>query len=179
MSDLMLDVGQANELKLAMRRAGFENQDVKRLGEKDFMKGVLGLLRGEYQLTKVAKAVVVVVVLLIQAGTVDIPATTEKFFASDKFVINTKASAEVMVSFLGVNFKNWFMDKMEQPQNTRELAYHELKKNSLDIPIITYLGGEEKAKTSLTDVFTLMGKQSHGQEGALLNEWLCEYFLCS
>lgn len=34
LEDLMLDVGLANELKLAFRRAGFDNRDVKRLIEE-------------------------------------------------------------------------------------------------------------------------------------------------
>lgn len=53
MSELMLDVGTANEIKLAMRRAGFTGADVKAVSEGDFMSGVLGLIRGEYVLTKV------------------------------------------------------------------------------------------------------------------------------
>lgn len=70
MSDLMLDVGQANELKLAFRRAGATPEEVKRMGEGDFMKGVIGLLRGEYTLTPVAKAVVTAIEQL--NGTVDV-----------------------------------------------------------------------------------------------------------
>lgn len=41
-NELMLDVGQANELKLAFRREGFSNEDIKALCER---KGVLGQVR--------------------------------------------------------------------------------------------------------------------------------------
>ncbi|NNM83805.1 hypothetical protein HKL94_01115 [Candidatus Parcubacteria bacterium] len=46
MSDLMLDVGQANELKLAFRRADFSNEDIKRLCEGSVLAGVRSVLRG-------------------------------------------------------------------------------------------------------------------------------------
>ncbi len=46
MSDLMLDVGSANELKLAFRRAGWTPDDVKRLGEGDWAAKILPFLRG-------------------------------------------------------------------------------------------------------------------------------------
>ena len=46
MSDLMLDVGQANELKLAFRRADFSNDDIKRLCEGTVLAGVRSVLRG-------------------------------------------------------------------------------------------------------------------------------------
>ena len=44
---LMLDVGQANELKLAFRRAGWTNADIKRLCEGDILALLLAVLKGE------------------------------------------------------------------------------------------------------------------------------------
>lgn len=50
-SELMLDVGQANELKLAFRREGWSNQDIKALTErKGFLAEVLGVLEGRSQI---------------------------------------------------------------------------------------------------------------------------------
>lgn len=46
MSELMLDVGQANELKLAFRRHNFTNDDIKKLCEGDVLARVLHLVRG-------------------------------------------------------------------------------------------------------------------------------------
>ena len=52
--DLMLDVGQANELKLAFRRVGFSNEDVKSLcEERDILRGVRDVLRGLAVITSV------------------------------------------------------------------------------------------------------------------------------
>jgi hypothetical protein len=45
-NDLMLDVGQANELKLAFRRADFSNDDIKRLCEGSVLTDVRSVLRG-------------------------------------------------------------------------------------------------------------------------------------
>src|SRR3989344_3296480 len=52
--ELMLDVGQANEIKLAARRAGATNTDLKRLSEGDTFTQILPVLRGlgEVNITK-------------------------------------------------------------------------------------------------------------------------------
>lgn len=47
MSELMLDVGQANELKLALRRGGWNNADIKMFCENSTaVSQVLGVVRG-------------------------------------------------------------------------------------------------------------------------------------
>ena len=46
MSDLMLDVDQAGELKAAFRRAGWTNADIKKFSEGDFAAKVLLVLMG-------------------------------------------------------------------------------------------------------------------------------------
>jgi hypothetical protein len=51
MSDLMLDVGQANELKLAFRRADFSNDDIKRLCEGKVLTEIRSVLRGHASIT--------------------------------------------------------------------------------------------------------------------------------
>lgn len=43
---MMLDVGQANELKLAFRRANWSNDDIKRLCEGNVLADVRSVLRG-------------------------------------------------------------------------------------------------------------------------------------
>ena len=53
--ELMLDVGQATEIKLAARRAGANNADIKRLSEGDMFARILPVLRGfgEVTITKI------------------------------------------------------------------------------------------------------------------------------
>ena len=50
-TELMLDVGQANELKLAARRCGYTNADLKLLSEGDTMARILPVLRGQAEVT--------------------------------------------------------------------------------------------------------------------------------
>ena len=46
-AELMLDVGQANELKLAFRRAGWTNADIKKLCEGETLSQLLPFLKGD------------------------------------------------------------------------------------------------------------------------------------
>ncbi|NUM25051.1 MAG: hypothetical protein HUU49_00330 [Candidatus Buchananbacteria bacterium] len=50
-TELMLDVGQANEIKLAAVRAGATNTDLKRLSEGDMFTRILPVLRGLGEVT--------------------------------------------------------------------------------------------------------------------------------
>lgn len=49
-TELMLDVGQANEIKLAARRGGYTNADLKRLSEGDVMARILPVIRGHAEI---------------------------------------------------------------------------------------------------------------------------------
>ena len=51
-TELMLDVGQANELKLAFRRSGYTNVDIKKLCEGNILARLLPLVRGESEFLK-------------------------------------------------------------------------------------------------------------------------------
>lgn len=99
------------------------------------------------------------------------PTPTKKFVAKEKFMINTKRNAEVMISYLGDNFKAWFLfggGKIEDPIAEHTLRYHKLLQSSTDGPIITELGGAVKALTTLSEMFSLMVGQKYGEDGALL-----------
>jgi len=110
--------------------------------------------------------------LLEPVSTIVIPATTGTFVAKEKFVQDTGRKAKVKISYLGDNLKSWFLSgkgKTEDPITEQTLRYGKLRKSSVDAPIIAELGGNEKAETTLTEVFSLMEKQPNGEEGALLN----------
>ena len=107
-----------------------------------------------------------------------VPATT-KFIAREKFVVNTKHSARVKISFIGNNFAEWFLNgdgKVEEPRSETKLHYHKLLEYSVDGPIIQELGGEEKAETALSETFFLMERQKHGDAGVLLNNGYSNIF---
>jgi len=49
-NDLMLDVSQAAELKLAFRRNGWNNAEIKTLSEGDILAGVLKVIKGQAEI---------------------------------------------------------------------------------------------------------------------------------
>lgn len=121
----------------------------------------------------------VIETLLDFAGTVTVPATTSKLVAKEKFMISTERNAPVKISYLGDNFTAWFLNndgKIEDPITEQTLRYHKLRQSSVDGPIITELGGEEKSETTLSEMFSLMEKQKHGEDGVLLNNGYANIF---
>lgn len=112
-------------------------------------------------------------------STIGVAATTAKFVAKEKFVVNTERNAPVKISCLGDNFTAWFLSgdgKTEDPISEQTLRYHKLRKSSADGSIITELGGEEKSETTLTEMFSLMEKQKNGEDGVLLNNGYANIF---
>lgn len=101
-------------------------------------------------------------------GTVTIPATTGRFIAKDHFVVDTGEKAKVKISHLGDNFRKNFLNKIEETISETSLRYCSLEKSSRGIPIINELGGDDKAETSLAEMFSLMEKQPNGEKGELL-----------
>ncbi len=114
--------------------------------------------------------------LLEFIGTVTVAATTTLFIAKDHFVVNTKKNAPVKISYLGDNFKAQFLGKEEQPFAGSTLNYGKLSRSSVDGPIIAALGGEEKAETTLTELFSLMEAQKNGEDGLLLTNGYANIF---
>jgi hypothetical protein len=117
--------------------------------------------------------------ILELVSTVGVSATTSKFVAKDRFVVNTKRNAPVKISAVWDNFTSWFLSgdgKTEDPESEQTLRYHKLRKSSVDGPIITELGGEEKSETTLTEMFSLMEKQKNGEDGVLLNNGYANIF---
>ena len=106
--------------------------------------------------------------LLELVGLVPILATTERFVAKDRFVLDKSDSAKVKISYLGDNLKAWLLDKVEEPFGGSTLCTFKLRESSLDGPIIAELGGEAKAETTLSEIHTLMAKQPNGEQGKLL-----------
>ncbi len=101
--------------------------------------------------------------LLALVGSVVLP-PTKRFVASEKF---TKEKANV--GWMGDNFKSWFLDKIEEAAPETNLSYRMLTKASLDDPIISELGGEEKCDTTLANIFTLIERQKTASgDGPLL-----------
>lgn len=107
--------------------------------------------------------------LLEPIRTVCVFATTERFVAKERFVLGTGSDAAVKISYLGDGyFKDRFLKKIEKPFAGSVLRAFRLRESSLDQPIITELGGEAKAETTLTEISALISMQPNGEEGVLL-----------
>jgi len=114
--------------------------------------------------------------LLNLLGTVTVSAATKKFVAKDWLKVNTGKSASVKISWLGDNLKSWFSAKVEEPIPEITLRYQELRKSSVDAPIIAELGGEAKAETTLAEMFALLERQKNGESGVLLTNGYANVF---
>ena len=114
--------------------------------------------------------------LLEYINSITNPGTTEKFIARDRFAVNTKSDAPVKISYLGDNFKKWFLGKVEEPFIESALRYGKLRKPSVDASIIAELGGEEKAETTLTELWQALEKQPNGEKGDLLTNGYANIF---
>jgi hypothetical protein len=111
--------------------------------------------------------------LLRLLGTTAMPARTTVFVARDHFKVALGKKDKVKISFVGDNFIKWFLSgagKVESPAAAHELAHHELITSSLDTPIVTDLGGEVPAASTLADIWTKMEVQGSGEEGVLLTK---------
>ncbi|HDZ85654.1 MAG TPA: hypothetical protein ENH35_03860 [Candidatus Moranbacteria bacterium] len=159
MSDLMLDVDQAGELKSAFRRGDWTNAEIKKLSEGNVLTHVRQVVLGNAKIVQIKS--------LEFIGTIIIPAITKKFVAKDNFIVDTSRKTKVKISYLGDDFRKNFLGKTEKAIPETTLRYHKLRKSSADKPIIAELGGEKKAETTLAEMFALMEMQPNGEKGAL------------
>jgi hypothetical protein len=114
--------------------------------------------------------------LLDWVGTVMVSATTKKFRARANFLLKQDGG---ICSYFGDNFRRWFLEgdgKTEDPISEQTLRYAKLRKASVDGSIIEELGGEDKALTTLSEMFSLMEKQRNGKAGALLTDGYANIF---
>jgi hypothetical protein len=98
--------------------------------------------------------------------TVTIPATTEKFVVKDKFKVDISKEAKVKIAYVGDDFKEWFLKKIEEPSPGSTVYGRQLNKDSVNGPIIAELGGQEKSETTLSEIYVVMEqRQANGETG--------------
>ncbi|MFH0891209.1 MAG: hypothetical protein V1867_00345 [Candidatus Falkowbacteria bacterium] len=75
-----------------------------------------------------------------------------------------------IVTYQSEDFKREFFSKIEEPFGGSELRYGRLREPSKSFQIIDELGGEDKAETTLTELWGALKKQPDGkQSGPLVN----------
>jgi hypothetical protein len=104
--------------------------------------------------------------LLTKLTAVSVPAGRYFIFvAKDHF---TKDSKVVDLYYFSDTFTDNFLGKTEHLAGVVNLRIHDLKKDSLDIPIINELGNT--AETSLAHLWHLLTQQPIGEPGTLLTD---------
>jgi hypothetical protein len=118
--------------------------------------------------------------LLRFVGTVDVPATSGRFVAREKFVIGVGSDAPILIAEFNDNFTEWFLagsGKIEESNASQILHYAEPLEGYTDgRDIVNEIGGEEQAETTLTALHLLMARQSRCENGVLLNNGSASFF---
>ena len=140
-------------------------------GDSEFLLNIIG---GWEKFQQVKKGLLTIVVktagLLKPVATVSIPAVS-RFVAKDHFTVGT---SEVKIGWLGDNFREHFLAKVEKRVPTIDLAISTLVSGSLDAPILAELS--DKAETTLASLWHLLCQQRSGQAGALLTNGYSNIF---
>jgi hypothetical protein len=113
---------------------------------------------------------------LIPVGTAAVPASTIPFAAHNWFIVNTEKNSPVNISFVGDAFKAQFLGKVEPPHTGSTLRCSKLVNPPALGLIVLELGGEEKAETTLAELFSLMKAQKKGENGPLLTDGYANIF---
>ena len=111
--------------------------------------------------------------MLSFVSTVTISATSAIFVVKDRFVINTKRNAPVKISYLSENFREWFLEKIEESMAETTLRYTKPLTCSVDDPILAEPGNVQE--TALAQVYALMERQL-GESGTLLKNGYANIF---
>jgi len=140
-------------------------------GDGEFLLNIIG---GWEKFQQIKTGVLTLVVkasdLLKLVVTVTASAVTG-FSAKETFGATKPA---IRLWYLGDNFKNHFLGKVEENIQAEFLAIHTLTKDSLDAPILAQLG--DRAETSLAHFWELLTKQANGEKGTLLTNGYTNIF---
>jgi len=112
-------------------------------------------------------------------GTVPVPASDKPFVVRDNFKIDTSKKARIRIYFFNEMFEKEFLDKIEAPSVNSSIRYGRLHKYQASRPTVDFLGGEEKAETSLKEIFTLMEKQKKKQKRCTSHQQLGKHLFCA
>jgi len=168
-AEMCAALGRAHEFFLALKKAGFTDeliQEIINSKNNALAKQMFNDLHLEYGVTVLSDVI----------SSSPIPATTKKFIAKFKFVVNTSKTAKVKISYLNCNFKFGFIDKNEEAFSGSVIDCRDLNRVSVDDLILGELGGRAAAQTTLTEMHAMLERQPYGQKGALLTNGSANIF---
>lgn len=164
MSKDMLGVAVRKLVTLPGETLGIVCDLLEKLADPEWVEALKRFLRKkEEPWLQVAKETILQLVT-----TVSLPAI-KAFSAKGHFQVGENEG--VKIGWIGENFKGAFLSgvgKTEENVPAGTLRVHQLRKSSVDSPIIAELGGEEVAETTLAQMWKLMEAQGHGQKGHIL-----------
>lgn len=160
-----------NEQIQAILASGFladlRDGNISKVNRDEFRK-FIGLKSLQFQVSQPPEQPIP---LLTEIATVEVPAVA-KFVAADHF----KSGVAGIKFWFGDNFKNNFLDKVEENVPATTLAIHRLNRSSVDGPIRKELG-PEREETALAYFYELIKSQPKGEEGKLPTDgtWIIAY----
>jgi hypothetical protein len=101
--------------------------------------------------------------LLQHVGSVSVP-EFQNFFATDHFR-EGQPIGRLQITWIGSNFEKHFLGKIEGHWLARELDVYQLRSFANDSAIISDIG--RPVEVTLHDVWVLLKRQMHGQQGLL------------
>jgi hypothetical protein len=170
-------LGRAHEFFLALKKAGFSDELIQEvINSKDnaMAKKMLESLQAKPTMPTIQAATSILSETI--SSCIVLTTMVDKFIAKDNFVVDTSKKAKVKISYLGDNFINWFLEKTEEPFPGSTVWGRNLEKDSVDGPILVELGGQEKAETTLFELFIMMKRQAKGENGRLLTNGYANIF---
>ncbi len=92
---------------------------------------------------------------------IEIPATTKKFVAREKFVVGMDPDSEIPIAEIDEDFRQWFLsgDLSEDPMDQTTVSCSRLKHFISDIALINEIGGEDLSEVLATEMFVAMKSQ--------------------
>lgn len=173
-----LTTGQAHKLEMGFRRTGWDNAEVEVLCMGNNLALVKDLINGKLEYTyKQAAAPAqkpAAKPLLIPVGTAAVAATEESIVLSPEIL-----RERYNIKWRGGNFDGWFLGKTILSFAGSTLANNKLARRSVDMPIITELGGAIAARTEPIEMLQLVEAQKHGPKskpGPLLTNGYANIF---
>lgn len=161
-----------NQLGDAFEAAGYTPEDVTKLKQFGKLGEIKDVIYGRANIVPVKPESV----LEFQKN-VKVSIPSGDFIARDLFKVDTSKKAEVKIGWLGDDFKEWFGGRTEKSEGCEsKLLIHVLRKSSKDEPILSELGGEGKAETSLSEIWALLVRQGRGEKGTLITNGYANIF---
>lgn len=130
-NNLVLDVGLANDLKMAFRRVGATAGEIKEMSKGDFLVGPLKVLRGQAIIVDIE----IEKILRTLRTDISIPAVEKEFVVAEMVKVGNAG-----ITYVSEKYKEWFYPQVINPRGGCNASESELLKSAYDNRIRKELG---------------------------------------